>query len=563
MRKFVGTSTTTLWPVLLVLLATLLALVLSDPALYLSLVEKLKLAAQLEHGLLVSYLTAAASIKTRMEEFTDYPERSPVHFEYARDWKRGIMSVAKEEMRHLHLVNELLRSLGAAPEFGLAPRRRNAMVVSDWNDKLARTCLVPLSDNAKCSNETLIPFRHFDLESIRDFVGFEATDSFQDAVPSTSLTQQIREWEIKQRVEGILPHGDESDVAYLEKLYNGKPLARFPRLPDAVHEMVIDAEGLIHDATSGKEYDELLTAKFQSIADLYKQINESYTAFFNSTRSKHEFEKHLHDIIGFEKYMNDDDAQEGFMPVGRRVFDHGATLNEMVDNYMNPLISAANVSRMIEEIVLEGEGFPDFVNKATDMMHSGIKDLQLTGSHLYTFLTISLNLRHETNLANAKGYTLHPSHTVVPSSPELDALGRQAVCQTNAIYLVLRNWLTQLYSEAKWANDQEFKRAFKMLGTGVLMSMGVRPALELASFFGINATDNLFREDEEGFTCNLKAVALWQLSHNKSISVPDYRHRMVDLSLQILTEVASWAEATLPQVPSIFEQREIAKVTRR
>ena len=71
------------------------------------LIRALEEACELEHALLVQYLFAAFSIRTRPEE-----EISPLQAEYGRRWKRSILRVAREEMMHLALAANLLAAVG-------------------------------------------------------------------------------------------------------------------------------------------------------------------------------------------------------------------------------------------------------------------------------------------------------------------------------------------------------------------------------------------------------------------------------------------------------------------
>ncbi len=67
-------------------------------------------AAELEHGLLCSYLFAAFSLKGDPDEGLAADE-----LEAVRGWKETIIGIAVEEMLHLTLVSNLLTAIGAAP----------------------------------------------------------------------------------------------------------------------------------------------------------------------------------------------------------------------------------------------------------------------------------------------------------------------------------------------------------------------------------------------------------------------------------------------------------------
>jgi Ferritin-like len=76
------------------------------------LAELLSEAAELEHGLLCQYLYAAFSLKRQPEEGVSWAQ-----LELMRRWEASIMLVARQEMEHLGLVNNMLTAIGEAPYF--------------------------------------------------------------------------------------------------------------------------------------------------------------------------------------------------------------------------------------------------------------------------------------------------------------------------------------------------------------------------------------------------------------------------------------------------------------
>jgi len=68
------------------------------------------LAAELEHGLMCEYLYAAFSLKQSAG-----PGVTPTQLEAVEGWRQVILGVAKEEMLHWALVNNLLTAVGSAP----------------------------------------------------------------------------------------------------------------------------------------------------------------------------------------------------------------------------------------------------------------------------------------------------------------------------------------------------------------------------------------------------------------------------------------------------------------
>ena len=69
-------------------------------------------AAEIEHGLMCSYLYANWSLKERIDEGLTETQLSAIN-----RWRDSMQSVAMEEMLHLALVNNLLMSLGSPPHF--------------------------------------------------------------------------------------------------------------------------------------------------------------------------------------------------------------------------------------------------------------------------------------------------------------------------------------------------------------------------------------------------------------------------------------------------------------
>jgi hypothetical protein len=76
------------------------------------LIHLLTEAAELEHNILCSYLYAAFSLKSGVEEGLSQHEAEAV-----AQWGRVILTVAVEEMGHLAIVNNLLVAVGGAPHF--------------------------------------------------------------------------------------------------------------------------------------------------------------------------------------------------------------------------------------------------------------------------------------------------------------------------------------------------------------------------------------------------------------------------------------------------------------
>src|SRR5260221_13498326 len=74
------------------------------------LIYLLREAAELEHTIMCEYLFAAFTMKQRLDEGL-----ATAQLEAVDRWRTTILTVAKQEMLHLTLVQNLLTAIGAAP----------------------------------------------------------------------------------------------------------------------------------------------------------------------------------------------------------------------------------------------------------------------------------------------------------------------------------------------------------------------------------------------------------------------------------------------------------------
>ncbi len=82
------------------------------------LINALHEAAELEQGLMCQYLFAAFTMKKAGEPASPYAAPlTPAQYELARRWQATIQKIARQEMEHLALVNNLLLGIGDAPYF--------------------------------------------------------------------------------------------------------------------------------------------------------------------------------------------------------------------------------------------------------------------------------------------------------------------------------------------------------------------------------------------------------------------------------------------------------------
>ena len=86
------------------------------------LVNALRVAAELEHGLMAQYLFAVYSMK----RYT-YEDLDAVQLERVRRWSSSITLIARQEMEHLGLALNLLSAIGGTPSFTRPnmPQRRD------------------------------------------------------------------------------------------------------------------------------------------------------------------------------------------------------------------------------------------------------------------------------------------------------------------------------------------------------------------------------------------------------------------------------------------------------
>ncbi len=128
------------------------------------LIDALRLAAELEHGLMAQYLFAAYSLKRY-----DYEGLAPEQLERVRRWASLITLVARQEMEHLGLALNLLSAVGGTPSFS----RPNMPQPAGYY-------------GAACVKLTLT---RCDLETVKRFQRFEAPDELAHAV-ETKCTEK-------------------------------------------------------------------------------------------------------------------------------------------------------------------------------------------------------------------------------------------------------------------------------------------------------------------------------------------------------------------------------------
>lgn len=144
-------------------------------------VGKLRQAAEIEQQFMCMYLYAAFSIQKRYDNAQQVCP-SLAQLEMTRRWANIVYSVARQEMEHLALVNNLLRSIGAAPYFA-----RQNLVEKPLQDfhlgaspRRGGTEMLAAGQPSRCDDLIPIPhdfrFSKLDLDAVKRWTCMEAPD---------------------------------------------------------------------------------------------------------------------------------------------------------------------------------------------------------------------------------------------------------------------------------------------------------------------------------------------------------------------------------------------------
>ena len=469
--------------------------------------------------------------------------------------------MAHEEMVHLHYVQCLLRAIGGRPHFELPPRSATdgSWQFTAWKARIGGA--------ASPEDGTTVPVASFDPAAVRRFVLYEATDSLQDSDPFSTANRELfarlLAFEMDLGYESVLVDIDDDAErnrlkGLLADLYANLTPAETPPSTAALA------------AEAAPEID-VAEVRFQSIADLYKKaILPLYQeAFHDGTvlRTNLDLQAELAD----PNY-----AAEGFLPIlpihRDKNFD-----KEAQQNAQRPITDVRRLTDVIDEIVEEGEGMQGFVKGVRQLLvtvdeRGGarayllalnadasssvptpdwlVRTQRLRLSHLYRFATTMAELDHEEDLSRAAGDTFRPARSPIAAglSVELDVLTTELPQQFNAAYLTLVMWLGRMYETATWESDRRRRMGIEMLASWPLMSLAVRPLLELASFLPIDR-GQLFRIDGSALPdIPLSARQLHALfaDPERSQAIND---RLDYYALRTLSDVARWARESLANLP--------------
>jgi Ferritin-like len=521
------------------------------------LVDLLHEAAELEHCLLNTYLFAACSVKTLPREFAEAGNgqenrRRALQFERVRNWKQALLQVAREEMLHLHFVQCMLRALGERPHFALPDRTPDG----SWIIPIRR-----LQVGAAADDGEKIPVAPLDLPAVERFVRYESTDSLQDdpfSPEATSVFNRLRDFELDYHLESALLNcSDKQRTALRPKL---KRIYKNMRRPAGVTgDTDVKSAAEVPPKRGG----------FQSIADLYLcEILPRYQEAFRKGWVVNN-DRDLNNELQNPEY-----GPEGLLPIGPVYRDKNFAADHSADA-VDPMRRFKNVRDIIQEIVSEGEGATDFLKRADAMLDKvskrggarryleavlksssspdtphGLAEYQrLRLSHLYRFAVMWAEYTKEQELARLAGYEFKPARTPVNVSAHvaLRTLSDELPGQLNAAYLVLVSWLSRIYETKDWHRDERRRYAIEMLASWPLMSIAIRPLLELVSFFP-DGRSLLFRLDATGLTAGPELAYELLGLYQSDIRSQEVRDRMDQLAVRVLSGVAEWANAQIATV---------------
>lgn len=510
----------------------------------------LKKAAGLEQCLLNSYLYAACSLKSTPEEWRTIENqtnlRQAIQFERVRAWKQSILAVCQEEMIHLHYVQCLLAALGEPACFSLPPRadKGAGWFVSNWrpNDEKATAPLLGVT----------VPIRSVDADFLKQLMLFESSASLQadGFAKNRELFEQLYNCEIELHLHVTTQQFPESEAQEvrdkLRRLYK--------------EQRAFSPQTRSFSAGTGEKMSTLLDASFASIGEFYLQgILPMYKDAFAKGWVKS-------DNADMNAEFGGSLASEGFLriqPVPRgRNFDKTAH-----ENFHGPLRNVMTISNIIHEIVAEGEGFEDFEKRAAAFLEAFKKKGGAAGylaakangeawaqdgellrkSHLYRFVVIREEFTAEASLSHNKFEASRTQPELGSLPVSLQNLTKELPLNFNAAYLVMLTWLARMYEPRPNPADKGRRVAVEMLATWPLMSIAIRPLLELISLFPVDLR-LLYRSDEEYMPeMPFHARQLCRLLKTKDPSPQDIDF----LAVRVLTDVGEWAARRLPDVQVI------------
>ncbi|MDB5919193.1 MAG: Ferritin-like [Massilia sp.] len=173
-------------------------------------------AAEIEHGLMCTYLYAGWSLKQSVSEGV-----TPAQLDAINRWRKEIRSVAMEEMAHLATVNNLLMAIGSPPHF----RRQNFPVPAGYHPSSLVVRLAPLT------RDTLAHFVYLERPEGMDMAqakGFESASAYQRRPHATRLTPTAEDFDTVGHLYRGIEQGFETLAGRLGEtaLFAGEPGAQ-------------------------------------------------------------------------------------------------------------------------------------------------------------------------------------------------------------------------------------------------------------------------------------------------------------------------------------------------
>ncbi len=184
-------------------------------------------AAEIEHGLMCTYLYALWSLKRSTDEDVTEPQLAAIE-----RWRKLIRGVAMEEMVHLAMANNMLMSIGSPPHF----RRQNFPVPPGYHPSSLVVRLAPFT------RDTLQHFIYLERPegmAMEQATGFESQLVYQRRAPITTLTPTAEDFDTVSHLYRGIEQGFEKLAAQLGEtvLFAGAPDAQLG--PD-----VLELDGL-------------------------------------------------------------------------------------------------------------------------------------------------------------------------------------------------------------------------------------------------------------------------------------------------------------------------------
>ncbi len=242
-------------------------------------------AAEIEHGLMCTYLYAGWSLKRAGDD-----DVTPEQLAAIDRWRKEIRAVAMEEMMHLAMVNNMLMSIGSPPHF----RRQNFPVPPGYHPSSLVVRLAPLT------RDTLAHFIYLERPEGMEMAqapGFESALVYERRSPTTTLTPTAEDFD----TVGHLYRGIERGFEALAERIGETAL--FIGNPDAqVGRELMDFEGLfpVTGLDSARKAIGVIIEQGEGARAATRGEAESHFARFSSMGE--EYDAFLREDAGFVPY---------------------------------------------------------------------------------------------------------------------------------------------------------------------------------------------------------------------------------------------------------------------